>query len=90
VDAIAFPNREPGWVAAFLAPARNTRKAPTMKRRKNDLAQPPHLTTEEWVASLMSAKRDMLAQIRRSVHTTGNMQQSYMDRLDRALALAKQ
>jgi hypothetical protein len=61
-----------------------------MRARKDDLTQPPHLTTEEWVASLMSQKRDMLAQIRRTVHTTGNMHQRYMDRLDRALALAKQ
>jgi hypothetical protein len=37
----------------------------------------------------MSDKRDMLTQIRRTVHSTGNMHQRYMDRLERAIARAK-
>jgi hypothetical protein len=60
-----------------------------MRTRKDDLIQPPHLTAEQWLDSLMSDKRDMLTQIRRTVHSTGNMHQRYMDRLERAIARAK-
>jgi hypothetical protein len=58
-----------------------------MKPRKDDLIQPPHLTREQWLVSLQSDRRDMLAQIKRQVHTSrsdGGCYR-YIDRLDRAI-----
>jgi hypothetical protein len=61
-----------------------------MRARKDDMIQPAHLTTEQWVASLQSEKRDLLAQVRREAHTRGNTCQRYLQRIDRALARAVQ
>jgi hypothetical protein len=53
--------------------------------RKNDLRKPDHMTTDQWIASLLSDKRAVLAQLRREVHTRGNTVQGYLDRIERAL-----
>ena len=57
-----------------------------MKPRKDDMVKPPHLTNEQWLASLLSEKADVLRQIRREIHTRGNQHQKYLDRLERAIA----
>jgi hypothetical protein len=57
-----------------------------MRRRKTDLVQPAHLTRDQWRVSLESDRRMLLTQLRREVHTRGNTVQSYMNRIDRALA----
>jgi hypothetical protein len=59
-----------------------------MKTRKDDMIKPPHMTNEQWLASLLSDKADLLRQIRREIHTRGNQHQKYFDRLDRAIARA--
>ena len=61
-----------------------------MKLRKDDMIKPSHLTNEQWLASLMSEKADLLRQTRREIHTRGNRHQKYFDRLDRAIARASQ
>ena len=59
-----------------------------MRARKDDMIKLPHLTNEQWLASLLSEKADVLRQIKREVHTRGNQHQKYCDRLDRAIARA--
>lgn len=59
-----------------------------MRPRKDDIVKPAHLTNEQWLLSLASDKADILRQIRREVHTRGNMHKRYVDRLDRAIARA--
>lgn len=56
-----------------------------MNPRKDDLIQPPHLTREQWLVSLLSDRREMVAQMRRRIHTTGTSYYRYIDRLDRAI-----
>ena len=60
-----------------------------MKMRKDDMIKPHHLTTEQWLASLLSDKADLLRQVRREIHTRGNQHQKYFDRLDRAIVRAR-
>lgn len=60
-----------------------------MRLRKDDLIKPPHQTNEQWLASLLSDKADLLRQIRREIHTRGNQHQKYVDRLDRAIVRAR-
>jgi hypothetical protein len=59
-----------------------------MRSRKDDMIKPPHLTNEQWLASLLSNKVDILRQIRREVHTRGNQHQKYVTRLERAIVRA--
>jgi len=59
------------------------------RTRKDDLVKPSHMTADQWIATLQSDRRAVLAQVRREVHTRGNMCQRYIDRIDRALAAAK-
>jgi hypothetical protein len=60
-----------------------------MKLRKDDMTKPPHMTNAQWHASLLSDKADVTRQIRREVHTRGNMHQKYVARLERAIARAE-
>jgi hypothetical protein len=59
-----------------------------MRLRKDDMIKPNHLTNEQWLASLLSDKSDLLRQVRREIHTRGNQHQKYFDRLDRAISRA--
>jgi hypothetical protein len=59
-----------------------------MRPRKDDMIKPPHMTNEQWRASLLSEKADLLRQVRREIHTRGNQHQKYFDRLDRAIVRA--
>lgn len=52
---------------------------------RRELTKPEGMTVGQWEASLLSLKRDILAQMRRSIHTRGNNCQSYLDRIDQAL-----
>lgn len=52
---------------------------------RRELTKPEGMTARQWEASLLSLKRDILAQMRRSIHTRGNDCQAYLDRIDQAL-----
>jgi hypothetical protein len=60
-----------------------------IRKRKDDMVKPEHLTLDQWVASLLSDRRAVMEQTRREIHTRGNCHQRYLDRLDRALAAAE-
>lgn len=62
----------------------------SLRCRKSDLVKPDHMTLDQWEVSLLSEKRDIIAQIRREVHSRGNTHQAYADRVDRALAFIKE
>ncbi len=60
-----------------------------MSRRKPELVKPEGITTETWLFRLESEHRDLMRQLRRSVHTRGYSGASYIERIERAIARAK-
>ncbi len=53
---------------------------------RRELIKPDDRTLEQWKQSLLAEKTDILRQMRREIHTRGNQHQSYLNRIDCALA----
>lgn len=60
-----------------------------MKPRKSDFVKPADWTDDRWLLRLESDKRDLMAQVRREVHTRGFAHGKYAERLDRAIHFAR-
>jgi hypothetical protein len=60
-----------------------------MQPRKSDFTKPEDLTFQQWLIRLESDRRDLLAQMRRQVHTRGFTGGAYLNKLDRAICFAK-
>ena len=56
--------------------------------RQSEMVKPEGITSEAWLSRLTIERNDVLRQLRREAHTRGNTVQSYLDRIDRAIAKA--